>query len=231
MPPSPNTPIGLTAHLRQATRAQHHLLDHHPLLASLMGPGLTMAGYGFILSSLHGAQKSLEDTLEKAFALFPGRLSDSFELAPRLPQLEQDLADLERQGWPVPPPMPSPASLAGCDNLGSLLGLLYVQEGARLGSEVITRTLAKRLPQAPMTYFAQAKGAVRWPAYEALAQRLSEENEVEITRLACQAAQAVFTLYLNHMDACQKALENSAGPAVMPTGRPPCPAGLASETV
>ena len=36
----------LARRLRQATKADHHRVDHHPALASLLSPQLDMARYG-----------------------------------------------------------------------------------------------------------------------------------------------------------------------------------------
>lgn len=176
----------LEAHLREATRDAHRLLDHHPLLAALPGPALTLEGYGQALAALHGAHGAIESVLAEfaPAALFPRRL----------PALESDLAALGVDPLPLTVAVPQPGDDAG------MLGMLYVIEGSNLGGAVIARRLAASLPAgAARAYFSGAEGPLRWQRFRAFARSRIRPAGFES---AARAAGATFAFYRCHLDSC-----------------------------
>jgi len=176
----------LEAHLREATRAAHRQLDHHPLLAALMDPALTLEGYGRALAALHGAHGAVESVLAEfaPAALFPRRL----------PDLASDLAALGVDPMPLTVAVPQPGDDAG------RLGMLYVIEGSNLGGAVIARRLATSLPAgAARAFFNGAEGSLRWQRFRAFARSRIQPAGFES---AATAAGATFAFYRCHRDSC-----------------------------
>ncbi|MFN3884508.1 MAG: biliverdin-producing heme oxygenase [Rhodocyclaceae bacterium] len=176
---------GLAAALRAATKADHHALDHHPLLAPLVRPGLTLADYGRALAALHGPQAALE-------ALLAG-FAPAKDFPPRLPVLEADLAALGL------PPQPLRAAPPAADDDSSRIGLMYVLEGSNLGGAVIARQLARYLPRTPCAFFSGGGGEERWRRFWEFAFNC----EIGLAA-ACAAARAAFAFYRAHLDACHE---------------------------
>lgn len=177
---------GLAAQLREATKAAHRQLDHHPLLAVLLGPTLTLEAYGQALAALHGAHGAIESLLAD-FA--PAAI-----LPRRLPDLESDLAAL----GVTPCPLTIDVPLAGSD--AEKLGMLYVIEGSNLGGVVIARQLATSLPAtAPRSFFGGAEGHPRWQRFWVFAQSRISNGDAD---LAATAACATFAFYRHHLDRC-----------------------------
>lgn len=182
-----NTPLPpLAAHLREATKAAHRQLDHHPLLAALLSPSLALAAYGQALAALHGAQGAIEAALAD-FA--PPTL-----LPPRLPDLAADLASLGVSPWPVTVAAPAPVSVA------EKIGMLYVIEGSNLGGVVIARQLAASLPEAaPRAFFGGSEGPRRWQRFWAWLPPSIPQEDFDP---AARAARATFAFYRLHLDRC-----------------------------
>jgi heme oxygenase len=177
----------LAAHLREATRASHRRLDHHPLLAALLQPSLTLTLYGRVLAALHGAQGAIESRLAD-FA--PPAL-----LPPRLPVLSSDLAALGMDPFPLTVAVPPSAAAA------EKLGLLYVVEGSNLGGAVIARQLVASLPEsAPRAFFGGAEGPRRWQRFWTFAH--THDLKPDHFEAAAGAARACFEFYRLHLDRC-----------------------------
>ncbi len=119
--------------LRQTSKQAHHGLDHHPVLAPLLQPGLSAWQYGNALAALHGVH-ALSEGFIHAFldqhAELPG-----YRPRRRLPLLEADLAALNRSPYPLTLTLPLPQSVA------TLVGVLYTVEGSGMGGQIIARTL------------------------------------------------------------------------------------------
>ncbi|MGJ7462307.1 biliverdin-producing heme oxygenase [Halomonas sp. MA07-2] len=145
--------------LREATRTDHHALDHHPELQRLVRSGLTRESYARSLLAMHGPHAALESAVFEGAVL----LSVSDQISPmRLPQLQADLAALGimPQERVMMPGMQVPATRA------ELLGVRYVLEGSRLGAEVIARCIRESLGSEVPLSFLGAPGACRyWPRY------------------------------------------------------------------
>lgn len=183
--PAPG-PSPLALRLREATRAAHRSLDHHPLLVPLVSHALTLERYAQALAALHGAHSAIEAALAD-FA--PAAL-----LPPRTPALAADLAALGVAPAPVVLPLPAAAGPA------EKLGMLYVIEGSNLGGVAIAKLLATSLPpHAPRAFFGGAQGLPRWQRFWAFAQPLVEPAEFD--RVAA-AAIATFEFYRRHLDSC-----------------------------
>lgn len=141
--------------LREASRTAHHRIDHHPLLAPLVRQPVALGDYRRALAALHGPQAALEAAVAD--------LARQAGLAPRLPDLEADLADLNT----CPEPFSSRLAVDCPPTLSARLGYLYVLEGANLGGAVIARHLARHLAgqlpaEVPMAFFRGAGGEARW---------------------------------------------------------------------
>ncbi len=180
----------LAGHLRQATRSIHRQLDHHPLLARLLGDDLDNEDYAAALAALHGPQAILEDTVRPRLEA----IGMSGRFCPRLGRLEADLIDLGLS------PLPLRRPDLHIENEAELVGTMYVLEGSRLGGALILRHLKRRLPRAPRRFFAVDDDSGRWKAFWALATSLNPEASPY--RQATAAAIRAFTLYLDHLDAC-----------------------------
>lgn len=177
----------LAAQCRAATRQAHHALDHHPLLAPLVRPGLSLTEYAQALAALYAPQAALESML--------AGFAPAEDFPPRLPRLEADLAALGLAPEPLraPPPRAEDAS--------ARLGCLYVLEGSNLGAAFIAKALAKHLPDAPRHFFAGGADPLRWERFWRFAHACRPEAERMIA-----AACATFAFYRSHLDACLAAL-------------------------
>lgn len=177
----------LLRQLRDATRDQHHALDHHPELQRLLRPGLTRDGYRRSLLAMHAPQAALETAVVEGAA----HLGHANRLSPRrLPVLEADLAALgvSPPVVDVSPWLPMPRSDA------ELLGLRYVLEGSRLGAEVIVRRLRDALGDtAPLSFFSAPHGNRHWRDFvEELTQMPLTEGEQRDTVSAARRAFAAY---------------------------------------
>lgn len=185
--------MNLPEALRQATRAAHHDLDHHPLLAPLVREGLSLATYADALAGLHGIQAAAEQ------AAAAGLNDGSYPWQPRLADLTADLAALGRTPWPRTPPPPQ------CSAPGSIIGLMYVLEGSRLGAQVIARQLALQLPHAPHRFFT---GPPRdWSAFTVWA---ASQDAPAIRATVLTSAQAWFAAWRQHLDECAERRASSS---------------------
>ncbi len=181
----------LAGHLRQATRSIHRQLDCHPLLSRLLGDDLDNDGYAAAMAALHGPQAALEGTVQPRLE----EIGMSARFCPRLGRLEADLADLGLPPFPLRSPDP------GITSDSELVGTLYVLEGSRLGGALILRHLKRRLPHAPRRFFFSVDDDPgRWKAFWTLTTSLN--LEASPYRQTTAAAIRTFTLYLDHLHAC-----------------------------
>jgi heme oxygenase len=132
---------GLPAVLRAATRHAHHVIDHHPLLAPLVLPGLQLEHYLRVLRTFLWIHTPLQETFARAIEQVGGR----YDLADRVSWLRADLVHLgagvalSEHGWQ--PPLLRDAA--------ELVGVLYVVEGSTLGGQVIARRVEASLGLGP----------------------------------------------------------------------------------
>lgn len=182
----------LLAALRARTHALHQQLDHHPMMALLLQPTVMPQAYANTLAWLHPLQVSLETQLASLIASFQPHVQLASRVAPLLADLEQLHV--------APQSLPNDLKLSLSRSIGSLAGMLYVLNGARLGSAHIARRLQHTSPHLPCRYFAEADGALHWPETLNLLDNLavSEYSDCEI------AAENVFKWYINVMDCAQQ---------------------------
>ncbi|GAB4399280.1 MAG: hypothetical protein OHK0048_12390 [Rhodoferax sp.] len=190
--------------LRAATRAAHHRLDHHPLLAALMRPHVSASAQLWALAALRSPQHALE-------AQPDGWVARGW-IAPRAPALEADLAvlcALTGQQAPVPEPKRAPAPWPQTPEHLDAAG--YVLMGSTLGARVIHAHLQRCAQTLPTLQFFAA--AQQPPSPQAM-QWLNETAPDDAPWTLCeQAAQAVFDWILAWFDA----LPRPAQPCLAPS--------------
>jgi heme oxygenase len=184
--------------LRKATKRLHHILDHHPVLAPLVRPNLTVIEYGNALEALHGVQVQAEAGILAFLEKYPGLFD--YESRRKLPALESDLAALGRTPIRLETEFSIPESVA------ALVGVLYTIEGSANGGQVIARLL-RELPfeNLPMAFFSGygSLSRQRWDEFFEFAEtNCRDEDDREI---AVMAATQTFDAIKRHMDAylCQ----------------------------
>ncbi len=176
----------LALQLREATKAAHRSLDHHPLLAALVSQKLAVSDYARALAALHGAHAAIETALAgfSPEEIFPRRLLN----------LEADLAELSCR----PIDLETPPPLATTD--AARIGLMYVLEGSNLGGAVIARLLDTSLTKsAPRRFFGRTGGEERWGRFWDFALQRCPGDQFNV---ACEAASATFLFYRRHLDGC-----------------------------
>lgn len=171
--------------LREATKGLHRCLDHHPLLATLVRPTVTLDAYGKALTAMRGPQAWMEEWVAQA--------ADNVDeiYAPRLDALDRDLSDLGR--------LPG---VFVCDrmdtSLPALVGVLYVLEGSRRGGTFIGKMILEHLPGAPCRFLcADETEAESWHSVWSLADKVSHQ-EYDLT---LEAAVRCFSVVLKQMEA------------------------------
>lgn len=190
------TTATLHAQLRSATKALHHLLDHHPLLAPLVGDDLTVEQYGDSLAALHGIYAPLEAGIDRFLESMPGL----FDYRPRrkLQALQDDLARLGRRPWNRQIDYSGPATIP------ELVGALYTVEGTTLGGQHILRCLRQRgfdsLPQRFFTGYGDQTEAL-WGEFLAFASRVCPADDHQ---LAAETAASLFQGVKTHLDGWQQ---------------------------
>lgn len=196
MNPRPGT--SLRQALREATKEPHRELDHHPLMAALLRPQVTLGDYADALAALHGAYAAAEAGILAFLALRPGLFDYAGRL--KLPALESDLAMLGRV------PVSHRAPLDVPHSLGELIGVLYTIEGSTLGGQVIARQLAENLGVGiPLSFYRCYGDAVlpRWQAFLEFAEAACPESELD---LALAGAVSCFEAFRRQLDDCQSCM-------------------------
>lgn len=126
--------------LREETR--HHHTDMEEILMDLVSPNLTRTAYAQRISQFYGFYQPLEVGLSD-FTSSHGS-PPAIDLSGRLKTgwLEEDLENLGVRNLTNLPLCPS---LPWIVNYGSVMGILYVTEGATLGGQVLSRSLLQNL--------------------------------------------------------------------------------------
>ena len=185
--------------LRDRTRALHHRIDHHPLLAPLVQTGLTLDHYLQVLQTLNWIYQPLEPLLNAAVLRWCG--STGFIPSPRLEWLRRDLELLrgECATHSLPPHRPS---VPVPDSAAATIGMLYVVEGSTLGGAVIARQVQNSLGLQADTGAAYFNGngvatQHRWEMFYSSAVSMCPVDQAE---LATNAASSLFKVFLNILD-------------------------------
>lgn len=136
--------VELREALRLKTKALHHQLDHHPLLAQLMTRELTIEQYVDCLQALYLFLAPEEREIERFIMTNP--VTVSYQYRQKVPALLKDLSSL---GHTIESDWDSDC-LAPCltiENSADLVGILYCIEGSMLGGQFIIRQLQRVLPE------------------------------------------------------------------------------------
>jgi heme oxygenase len=145
--PHVETRASVCAELRHATHAAHVRIHHHPFLSGLLKAGYPLAKYKALLAMYTALYAAIEAQIESFIDC--GDVSFVYAHRRKTQWLQDDLAhfglDLHEPPW-QPPALPT---LRGLNDLGALIGTLYVIEGATLGGEVISRHLQEHLELGP----------------------------------------------------------------------------------
>lgn len=203
--PTTEASLRLLESLRDATRAAHRCIDHHPLMAPLVRPDLSLTHYHFVLRVLASIHARLQPAHETALArLCP---MATYRVSDRLGWLVEDCAFFNLEYLiesPLPVPLaPSPAAL---------VGQIYVVEGSTLGGQVIARQLAQTLDLSDRTGARMFSGhgaetVARWQEFWGFAVANCSTEDIP---LACAAAVDLFAY-----------LHDSFDLALQPTGQIP----------
>jgi heme oxygenase len=193
----------MTAHeslalaLRSATRALHHRLDHHPLLAPLLSQDVRIEQYATALCGLFRIVAPLEQVLADYIARHhPGY---DYQKRRRAAFLGSDIGQL---GYELPAIY---SALPIIRNDAELVGKLYVLEGSTLGGRVIFRQLQKSLGidqmRAGSFFYGHGEHSeTMWQEFWRFAEPLCPTSD---HAKAQQAACDVFATYLSILeDAC-----------------------------
>lgn len=181
--------------LRLVTRACHHALDHHPLLAPLLGTTPSLVQYGDVLSALHGIYAQSEAAIVFYLRQYPALFD--YRSRRKLFALESDLAVLGRS------PMPMQRDCPAVDSCGAFFGTLYTLEGSTLGGQFIAnhlrRVTATTFPLDFYTVYGDQAG-LRWDQFPHCAEALCPQSEYET---AASTAAGLFESIRQHLDDCQ----------------------------
>jgi len=170
----------LRPRLREATKAAHHRIDHHPLMAPLVRGELTASLYGDALLALY----SFHAPSERAFTAF---LNDPDSRPPR--RSEWLAADLDRLGrTEIPRSAIGPIwSGQAPASPSDYIGMRYVIEGGSLGARAILAPLIERLPfecKHITRFFDGQQDERDWVKFWALAERLGPLDPDETVNAA-----------------------------------------------
>lgn len=181
--------------LRQATHPYHVRLNHHPILAELTEPKLSLKNYRHILRVYSHFYAAVECNISK----YLRQHSCTFQYAERykLPWLKDDLAFFHDVRTESPQRMP-PISLPAIEKVGQLIGVLYTIEGSTLGGQAISRNLAEHhgLTAFKGARFFNGYGentSTKWQDFLSFAESIAD-NEAEYgaaVKSACATFQAL----------------------------------------
>lgn len=158
---------GLLGRLRAATRPAHQALEQHPVLLPLSSPALTSEDYRQVLTAFADFYRVLEPLLLDELTKLIDTQDNAYRYQQRWPLLQDDLRDLGTVTCTVPSGTPT---LSTIDDIGTLLGVLYVLEGATQGGQIIaprvTRTLGLEAACGTRYFHLYQQGA--WHHFKAL---------------------------------------------------------------
>lgn len=118
----------LSEWLKRETRADHRRVDQHPALKPLLKQNLTLPEYATALSALYVPIASLEEVLSIGLTAHGAH----YPLTQRAALLRADIDQLGHQ-------VSAPHGVSLPESMASIVGMLYVLEGSRLGGAMIAR--------------------------------------------------------------------------------------------
>lgn len=128
--------------LKRETRSDHAQVDQHPVLKPLLKRDLTLPDYTTALSALYAPIVSLEEMLSKGLMAHGAH----YPLTQRAALLRADIEQLGRQ-------VRTANGAALPESIPSLVGMLYVLEGSRLGGAMLARQVKKAMgSQVPLRF-------------------------------------------------------------------------------
>lgn len=127
--------------LREATRAVHDRLHHHPRLRPLLARTLSLPEYAAALEALYGFQAAVERVLNQG---------NGGALPVRAPLILRDLAVLGL-GPPAGVALPEAPPPAVAADPAARLGCRYVMTGSFIGGRLIAANVARTLNLGPDT--------------------------------------------------------------------------------
>lgn len=196
------TPQNITEVLRLATQTQHNNLHHHPLHA-ITHPDYNLVNYLSLLNAYYCIYSALEQVIQDYLAT----TNCEFNYTPRLKtaKLLKDIAYF-KQTLPTQPLCKPP----GVNDIASLIGILYVIEGASLGGQLLCRSLAKQYAlnaEQGCCFFTGYANltASHWREFQAFANRNIDLNTAEQS-IAQNTAQQTFWFFKQILDELQERL-------------------------
>jgi len=124
--------------LKKDTRPDHDALEEKMFVHSIMNGTLSLQQYKQLLTTNYLIHAAFEEFL---FSALPSQMAEELQITRRrkLPALLMDLQELEME---IPLPVEPGWTSRFPDQEPSVLGALYVLEGATLGGHVIVKRLA-----------------------------------------------------------------------------------------
>jgi len=148
--------------LKQATWPYHKDLDQLQILKKLMSPDLRLEDYRLVSAKMTNWYRHVEDTIFKAVQnCAPADIEHRYKLT----ALKADLADVDINYEQLGD---YPAINISLDNGFEALGALYVMEGGTQGGKIISKNIAKCLPDLPQPRFFSVYGEQsdqRWQSF------------------------------------------------------------------
>jgi heme oxygenase len=187
--------------LRDSTRASHRAIDHHPLLAPLVKPTLTLDHYKYVLTVMNWMHLHLSERLAEAMLKYIP--TSQFFPSDRLNWLAKDLEWLDMDMTPAPK-----CIMAGFKpdfaSAEALVGALYVIEGSTLGGQFIAQQLANSIQVYPGkgASFFHGHGAdtgSRWNDFWTFAASVCLDDSLDEV---CAAAGRMFGEFESMLNSC-----------------------------
>ncbi len=187
--------------LRQSTRASHRAIDHHPFLAPLVQPRLTLDHYKCVLTVMNWMHLHLRERL--AQAMLEHIPASPFVPSDRLSWLAEDFK------WFGMAMTPAPERIVECftprfASAQALVGALYVIEGSTLGGQFIAQQLAGSIDVYPgkgasFFYGHGADTRSRWNDFWTFAANVCVDDSLDEV---CTAAGRMFGDFERMLNAC-----------------------------
>ncbi|MBI1386074.1 MAG: hypothetical protein GC150_14305 [Rhizobiales bacterium] len=189
--------------LREETRALHERLDSLPALAKLGEASIDRSTFIDLTARFLTYYRALDRLVVEACASSDALIAP-FDYAPRAELLAGDLASLTARDdatYIFGSATRREPELPAIDDLGALIGVLYVVEGSVLGGAVLEPNCRKFFSAefAPESYWAwcRSHGPQRWKATVALLDRVALDDDGRLS--AVTAACRTFSTLAEHL--------------------------------
>lgn len=210
----PGAPGPTLAALRAATAPLHDAVHHHPLMAPLASGHPSAEAYARVLGAFLAFHRAVEGRLLAPAAADLRTLG--LERAPRLPQIEADLAALETDGVARPAdPGDAEDLMPTAPDLPEVLGVLYVMEGSRLGGLGLAAQVEKDFdsPASRATRFLRSADRAVPPLWRRLCSLIEESGaHPQQRQRITAAARATFGALIQWLDRVHHGTAGADGP-------------------